>query len=125
MDKDVDAAQPLRRVADGRFKNAIIADGEIASQVPQLRQERAVAYELSLADSIEEAEASYRKALSVAQPQRARSLELRAAVSLTKLLKARGRVEEARPLLAAILGSFTEGFDTADLKEATQLLEKI
>ena len=48
MDKDVDAAQPLRRVADGRFKNAIIADGEIANQVPQLRQERAVAYDNQL-----------------------------------------------------------------------------
>jgi class 3 adenylate cyclase/tetratricopeptide (TPR) repeat protein len=77
------------------------------------------------ANSIEEAEASYRKALSVAQSQRARSLELRSAVSLMKLLKARGREEEARPLLAAIFGSFNEGFDTADLREATELLKKI
>ncbi len=70
------------------------------------------------------AEELFRKSLDVARERRAKSLELRAAISLSRLWQARGRRTEARELLAPIHGWFTEGFDTADLKEAQALLEE-
>jgi predicted ATPase len=72
-----------------------------------------------------EAEACYVKALEVARAQEARSLELRAATSLARLWGERGRSAEARDLLAPVYGWFTEGFDTADLKEAKALLDEL
>jgi predicted ATPase len=72
-----------------------------------------------------EAEAYYLKALEVARAQEARSLELRAAMSLARLRRDQGRRAEARELLAPIFGWFTEGFDTADLKEAKALLDEL
>jgi predicted ATPase len=72
-----------------------------------------------------EAEACYLKALEVARAQEARSLELRAATSLARLRREQGRRAEARELLAPIYGWFTEGFDTADLKEAKALLDEL
>jgi predicted ATPase len=68
------------------------------------------------------AEVSFRKAIEIARAQQAKSFELRAAASLARLLTRQGRREEARALLAPIYGWFTEGFDTADLKEAKGLL---
>jgi predicted ATPase len=70
------------------------------------------------------AEASFRKALAVARAQTAKSWELRAATSLARLLPRQGRREEARALLAPVYAWFTEGFDTADLKEAKALLDE-
>ena len=55
----------------------------------------------------------------------AKAWELRAATSLVRLLRDTGRRDEARPLLADIYNWFTEGFDTADLKEAKALLEEL
>jgi predicted ATPase len=72
-----------------------------------------------------EAEAYYLKALEVARAQEARSLELRAASDLARLRRQQGRHAEARDLLAHVYGWFTEGFDTADLKEAKTLLDKL
>jgi predicted ATPase len=57
--------------------------------------------------------------------QEAKSLELRAATSLSRLWQQQGKREEARQLLAPIYGWFTEGFDTADLQEAQALLEEL
>jgi predicted ATPase len=59
----------------------------------------------------------------VARRQQAKSLELRAAMSLSRLWQRQGKRVEARELLAEIYGWFTEGFDTADLQEARALLE--
>jgi DNA-binding winged helix-turn-helix (wHTH) protein/predicted ATPase len=72
-----------------------------------------------------EAEQSFRTAIRIAQSQHAKSLELRATTSLARLLDARGRHGEARPMLAETYGWFTEGFDTADLKDAKALLEEL
>jgi predicted ATPase len=72
-----------------------------------------------------EAESCFRQALDVARDQGARSLELRAAMSLARLIAANGRKDEAREVLARIFGSFSEGFETADLKEAKALLEEL
>src|SRR5262249_19242111 len=71
----------------------------------------------------EEEEAWLLRALDVARRQEAKSLELRAAMSLARLWQQRGRRAEARELLAPVYGWFTEGFDTADLQEAKALLE--
>ena len=72
-----------------------------------------------------EAEACFCKALEIARRQQAKSFELRATLSLSRLMKNRGRSEEARGLMAETYGWFTEGFDTIDLKEAKTLLEEL
>jgi predicted ATPase len=72
-----------------------------------------------------EAETCFRQALDVARRQEAKSLELRAAMSLARLWQQQGKRAEARALLAPIYGWFTEGFDTADLQEAKALLDAL
>jgi predicted ATPase len=67
-------------------------------------------------------ETCFRQALEIARRQQAKSLELRAALSLSGLWQQQSRREEARQLLAEVYGWFTEGFDTADLQEAKALL---
>ena len=71
------------------------------------------------------AEAYFERALAVAREQQAKSWELRAAMSIARLWRDQGKREEARDLLASVHGWFTEGFDTADLKEATALLDEL
>jgi predicted ATPase len=70
-------------------------------------------------------ESCFRQALDVARRQRARVLELRAAVSLGCLYRQQGRPADARPLLAETYDWFTEGFETRDLREAKSLLESL
>jgi predicted ATPase len=72
-----------------------------------------------------EAQSILEGALRTARLQGARALELRAASSLARLLADTGRRDEARDLLAPIYGWFTEGFATADLKEAKSLLDSL
>jgi predicted ATPase len=72
-----------------------------------------------------EVEIYFYQALDVARRQQAKSLELRAAMSLSRLWQQQGKRAEARELLAPIYGWFTEGFDTADLQEAKALLEEL
>ena len=71
------------------------------------------------------AEAYFERALAVARQQQAKSWELRAAMSLARLWREQGKVQQARELLAPVYGWFTEGFDTRDLKEAKALLEEL
>ena len=73
----------------------------------------------------QQAEACYRQAIEVARHQSDRSTELRATTSLARLLAKQGRRDEARAMLAEIYGWFTEGFDTADLKDAKALLDEL
>jgi predicted ATPase len=72
-----------------------------------------------------EAEACFQNALKVARAQRAKSLELRAAMSMSQLWQRQGKKAEAQKLLGEVFGWFTEGFDTADLKRAKALLEEL
>jgi predicted ATPase len=72
-----------------------------------------------------EAEACFRQSIAIARNQSAKSWELRAVLSLSRLYHQQGKTEEARPMLAEIFGWFTEGFETADLQEAKALLEVI
>jgi predicted ATPase len=71
------------------------------------------------------AEELYRKALSIAEEQEAKLWELRATISLAWLRRDQGHAAEGRDLIAPIYGWFTEGFDTADLKEAKTLLNEL
>jgi predicted ATPase len=71
------------------------------------------------------AEAGFREAIALARSMGAKAWELRATTSLAEMLAKQGRRDEARAMLAEIYGWFTEGFDTADLKEAKALLEQL
>jgi predicted ATPase len=77
------------------------------------------------ADDHAEAETCFHQALDIARRQQARSFELRAAVSLSRLWQCQGKRAAAHELLAAIYGWFSEGFETADLREAKVLLEAL
>jgi predicted ATPase len=80
----------------------------------------------SLASSVQkEAEECFLKAIEIARRQQAKSLELRAVMSLSRLWQSHGKKAEARQMLAEVYGWFTEGFDTADLQEAKTLLEEL
>ncbi len=71
------------------------------------------------------AEECFQKAIEIARRQSAKSLELRAVMSLSRLWEQQGKKDEARQMLAEIYGWFTEGFGTADLREAKALLEEL
>jgi predicted ATPase/class 3 adenylate cyclase len=73
----------------------------------------------------EEAEACLHQALTIARRQQAKSLEMRAAISLSRLWQAQGKRTAARQVLVDVYGWFTEGFDTADLREAKSLLDEL
>ncbi len=77
------------------------------------------------ASVVGEVETCFRHALNLAQRQQARSLELRAVMSLARLWQQQGKRDDAHELLAPVYGWFTEGFDTADLKEAKALLNEL
>jgi predicted ATPase len=74
---------------------------------------------------IEKAGISFRRAIDIAQQQQAKSWELRAATSLARLWAGQDRRREAHDLLEPVYGWFTEGFDTADLKDARALLDEL
>jgi ATP/maltotriose-dependent transcriptional regulator MalT len=76
-------------------------------------------------NKLDEGENSLRQAIRIAKAQRAKSLELRAAHDLGRLWGEQGRRSEARDLVAPVYSWFTEGFDTADLKEAKALLDQL
>jgi predicted ATPase len=75
--------------------------------------------------AVSTAESAFRQAVASARRQGAKSWELRATMSLARLLEAQGKRDEARIMLGEIYGWFTEGFDTADLKSARALLDEL
>jgi predicted ATPase len=75
--------------------------------------------------SAAQAESCFQRASEVARQQSAKSWELRATTSLARLLTSQGRRDEARAMLTPIFNWFTEGLDTADLKDAKALLEEL
>jgi len=74
---------------------------------------------------LNEGEASLQQAIRIAQAQQAKSLELRAVRDLARLWGEQGPAHRSRELVAPVYGWFTEGFDTADLKEAKALLDQL
>jgi predicted ATPase len=79
----------------------------------------------SPAPDTEKAEKYFDRALAVARQQQAKSWELRAAMSMARLWRDQGKVQQARELLAPVYDWFTEGFDTLDLKDAKALLDEL
>ncbi len=92
------------------------------AELHRLKGELLIGHDIANAPA---AEQSFHSALDISRKQRAKSWELRASNSLARLLRDSNRREEARSLLGEIYGSFTEGFDTADLKDARTLLEEL
>ena len=92
---------------------------------PELYRIKGRALSVHPAISSAEAEASFEKAIELARKQQAKSYELRASADLARLLRKQGRTNEARERLRGIYSWFTEGFDTADLKDAKALLEEL
>jgi predicted ATPase len=91
-------------------------------EVHRLRGTLALAMQASAS---QEAEQNFHRALTIARAHQSRSLELRAATSLARLWAEQGKRTEAHDLLAPVYGWFTEGFDTADLKDAKALLDEL
>ena len=83
--------------------------------------------ELTLAQSSvqKEAEECFHKAIAIARKQQAKSLELRAVMSVSRLWQQQGKKKESHEMLAKLYSWFTEGFDTKDLQEAKALLEQL
>ena len=79
----------------------------------------------SAAANVPQAEACFQQALAVARRQQAKSFELRTVMSLSQLWQKQGKKEDARQLLSEVYNWFTEGFDTADLKDAKALLDQL
>jgi predicted ATPase len=77
------------------------------------------------APEVSQAETCFQQALDIARWQQAKSCELRAAMSLSRLWQQQGKRQEAQALLAEVYNWFTEGFDTADLQEAKALLQAV
>jgi predicted ATPase len=87
-----------------------------------MNDERKTGKVKSLHSRAKEAEACFQQAIAIARQQSAKSLELRAAMSLARLWQQQGKQAEAHDLLTPAYDWFTEGFDTADLQEAKTLL---
>ena len=117
------------RIADGMsFLNEALELVERTDErwyEAELYRLRAEALLASSSSDSAEAEAWLGHALAVARDQKARFWELRDATSLARLWRDQGKRVEARDLLAPIYGSFTEGFDSRDLKEAAALLAEL
>jgi predicted ATPase len=75
--------------------------------------------------NVTKAQSYFERALAVARLQQAKSWELRASMSLARLWRDQGKVQQARELLAPVYGWFTEGHNTRDLKDAKALLEEL
>jgi class 3 adenylate cyclase/predicted ATPase len=118
----------------GQAEEAILALNEDIDQIrrpggrihePELYRLRAELTLLQSPEDVARAETDIRQALEIARRQEAKSQELRAAMSLSRLWQRQGKGEEAREVLGEVYSWFTEGFDTADLKEAKALLEEL
>jgi predicted ATPase len=112
----------LRLLAEALEALETNAQGDMLVEAHRLRGELLLR---QAAPEAVQAEGCFQQALAMARRQQAKSWELRAAMSLSRLWQQQGKRAEARQLLAGIYGWFTEGFDTADLQEAQALLEEL
>jgi predicted ATPase len=120
--------------AAGRVDDALqaVAQGLAQARDTSARFNEAELYRLEgellltgLRPKYEEAAQCFRHALEIARRQSAKSIELRATMSWSRLLQRQGKHEDARRLLAEVHVWFTEGFDTADLRDAKTLLDEL
>jgi TOMM system kinase/cyclase fusion protein len=121
-------AEAYGKVGQAEEGLRVLAEGLVAAHTSGQRLYEAELYRLNGAlllqatPNVQEAEACFCRASEIARQQQAKSLELRAAISLARLWQQQGKQTEAYDLLAPLYGWFTEGFDTADLQEAKALL---
>ena len=114
----------MKPLTAGQVKLGFIGLGNMGSRIAKRLLDHG--YQLYVYDrDAAKAQVYFEHALAVARQQKAKSWELRAAMSLARLWRDQGKVSEARELLAPVYGWFTEGFDTRDLKEAKALLEEL
>jgi predicted ATPase len=118
----------------GQFDDAWRSIGEAMTEVETTNEKwceaevHRVAGEIALKSpqqDVAKAQEYFERALTVAREQQAKSWELRASMSLARLWRDQGKVQQARELLAPVYGWYTEGFDTLDLKEAKALLDEL
>ena len=102
-----------------------VADTKMGFYTPEMHRVKGVFLLARTPANSRDAEACFEQAIDVARRQSAKSLELRAVLSLSRLYHEQGKKEEAHRMLAEIYGWFTEGFDTVDLQEAKALLQVI
>jgi DNA-binding winged helix-turn-helix (wHTH) protein/predicted ATPase len=115
-------AEGLRLLAEARTGLEAMGSGDLLVEVYRLQGE----FRLRQAvPDAAQAVACFQQALDLTRRQQAKSWELRAAVSLSRLWQQHGKRHEARQLLGEVYGWFTEGFDTADLQEAKALLQAL
>ena len=112
----------LRVLAEVPTVRDSCGEGQGTAEVYRLKGELLLTYSFKY-DA--EAEACFQQALAIARRQQAKALELRAAMSLSRLWQQQGKRAEAYNLLAPIYSWFTEGFDTSDLQEAKALLDEL
>ncbi len=117
-----DADEGLTAIRDGLA--AAEGSGELWWHA-ELHRLRGVLMLESRRDVTKEAEAAFHTAITIARDQGAKSWELRAATSLARLWQSQGKIGEGYDLLAPVYDWFTEGFDTADLKDAKALLDEL
>ena len=115
-----DASGALSTVDEGLGAIGAIGERQFESPATSLKGNI-----LEALDRPGDAERCFLSAIEIARSQSAKSWELRAATSLARLWQSQSKTTEARDLLAPVYGWFTEGFDTADLKEAKALLDKL
>ncbi len=114
------AEEGLKAVEDGLAFSERTGNTHYDTELWRLRGEL-----FKMQDKTAEAECCFQKAIEIARQQSAKSLELRSATSLARLWEQQRKRTEARQVLGEIYGWFTEGFDTADLKEAASLLGEL
>jgi predicted ATPase len=114
--------EALRMLAEARAAMEESGRSDLKAEIARLQGE--VLLQQAEAER-SRAEICFRQALASARHQGAKSLELRAAMSLSRLWQQQGKPAEAHALLAPVYDWFTEGFDTADLQEARALLEEL
>jgi class 3 adenylate cyclase/predicted ATPase len=123
-------AEGLARLGDraaalAALREGLATAGTTGEHVWDAELHRVTGTVLLAENKLDEGQASLQQAIRIAQAQQAKSLELRAATRLARLWGEQGRRAEGRDLLAPVYGWFTEGFDTADLKEAKALLDQL
>src|SRR5262249_9395814 len=105
-----------------RLKGELLLAGQLETQSPDVKIEAAIETARRIST---EAEDYFRQAIAYAQEQQAKSVELRAVISLSRLFQNQGRKVEALQMLSAICARFTEGDDTIDLRNARVLLAEL
>jgi predicted ATPase len=125
LGKEGELREGLTALAEAQALCMTTGERFVEAELHRLRGEMLLAGAEASPAAWAAADECFRQALDVARSQQAKSLELRAAMSLGRLYRQQGRPAEGRLLLTATFGQFTEGFDLPDLLEAKALLERL